>query len=79
MTHDPLTDFILTQHIPDLALRTLVTLGRIAQALFLLADHLIWLGRVGLVKIKDSERINRIYNQCWLYFITLGLLRYADS
>lgn len=64
-----------TLHIPDASLRSLLTLSRIAQSLFLLVDHIIWFGRVGLFKI-DTEKWSRLANRCWLYSIVLNLLRF---
>jgi len=63
-----------TLHIPDVVLRSLLTLSRIAQALYLFFDHIIWIGRAGLMKI-NSEKWSRLANRCWLYSITLHLLR----
>jgi len=64
-----------TLHIHDVTLRSLITLSRIAQSIFLIADHIIWVGRTGLVKI-NTEKWKNLSNRCWLYSITLNLIRY---
>jgi len=63
-----------TLHIHDVTLRSLITLSRIAQSIFLIADHIIWVGRTGLVKI-NTEKWKNLSNRCWLYSITLNLIR----
>ena len=63
------------RHIPNIVLRSLLTLSRIAQGLFLVADHILLVGRIGLLKI-NYDKWNQLYNRCWLYSVTLNLLRY---
>ena len=65
-------------HIPNVKLRSLITLSRISQSLFLLADHIIWVDRVGLIKL-NSDKWRSMANRCWIYSITLNLLRYFFS
>lgn len=60
----------------DLTLRITLTLAKIAHALFLLTDHLLWMGRAGLARI-DSKRWSKISNKYWLYAITMNLVRDA--
>ncbi|XP_018567099.1 peroxisomal membrane protein 11A [Anoplophora glabripennis] len=51
-----------------------VILSKIANALFLLADHILWLGRTDLCTI-NTEKWSRISNKYWLYSITMSLVR----
>ena len=64
-----------TLHVSDVTLRSLLTFSRIAQALFLLADHVIWFNRAGLLSI-DTKKWTSWANRCWLYSIILNLCRY---
>lgn len=61
-------------HYPDLTLRITCTLSKIANALFLLSDHMLWIGRTGLVNI-NNEKWSRVANKYWLYSITMNLVR----
>lgn len=51
-----------------------VILSKIANSLFLLADHILWLGRADLYSV-DTEKWSRISNKYWLYSITMSLIR----
>lgn len=59
---------------PDVAIRVTLTLSKIANALFLLADHIIWIGRVGLFKV-NVEKWSRVSNKYWLMSIIMNLTR----
>lgn len=63
----------LFQH-HDPTVRSVLILSRISQALFLLTDHLLWLGRAD-VCIVNTDRWSRLSNKYWLYSITLNLVR----
>ncbi|KAK4289025.1 hypothetical protein Pmani_037987 [Petrolisthes manimaculis] len=65
-----------TLHLPDVVLRTSLTLSRIYQAFFLLADHIVWLGRAGLCEI-DRDKWGRLSNRFWLGAIVCNLFRDA--
>ncbi|XP_050697868.1 peroxisomal membrane protein 11B-like [Eriocheir sinensis] len=65
-----------TLHLHDVVLRVTLTLSRIHQFLFLLADHIIWVGRAGLWDI-NRDKWTRISNKFWLGSIILNLLRDA--
>lgn len=67
------TTLTLFQH-PDATVRSALILSRIGQALFLLADHVLWLGRADVCNV-DTERWSRTSNKYWLYSITLNLVR----
>ena len=61
-------------HYPDVVVRITCTLSKIANALFLLADHILWIGRTGLVNI-NIDKWNKVANKYWLYSITMNLVR----
>ncbi|XP_042235443.1 peroxisomal membrane protein 11A-like [Homarus americanus] len=63
-----------TLHLPDAVLRVTLTLSRIYQSFFLLVDHIIWVGRVGLFDI-NKEKWSDYSNKFWLGSIILNLLR----
>lgn len=63
-----------TQHLPNLVLRVLLTLSRIYQTCFLMVDHIIWVGRVGLYDI-NKQKWSDYSNKFWLGSIFLNLLR----
>ena len=49
-------------------------LDRIANAMFLLGDHIVWLHRNNLVQMKDIKEWERFSNKSWLYSIILNLI-----
>ncbi|XP_072750526.1 peroxisomal membrane protein 11B [Anoplolepis gracilipes] len=59
---------------PDPTVKITLIMGKIANALYLLADHFIWVGRVGILKI-DLEKWNRVANKYWLITIIMSLIR----
>ncbi|KAK2579773.1 hypothetical protein KPH14_011109 [Odynerus spinipes] len=59
---------------PDLIVRITLTLSKIANALFLLADHIIWVGRVGIFRV-NIEKWSKVANKYWLMNIILNLTR----
>ncbi|KAI4492079.1 hypothetical protein M0802_010087 [Mischocyttarus mexicanus] len=63
-----------TMRYPDLIVRITLTLSKIANALFLLADHIIWLGRVGIFRV-DIEKWSKVSNKYWLMNVILNLTR----
>lgn len=71
---DVLYSALSSIHYPDLTLRVTLTLSKIANSLYLLADHILWFGRTGLVNV-DGDRWNRVANKYWLYSITMNLAR----
>ncbi|XP_053212950.1 peroxisomal membrane protein 11B-like [Panonychus citri] len=60
--------------ISDPILRMIVTSSRISSSLFLFADHLVWLKKVGLLQI-DESKWSDTSNRFWLYSSILNLLR----
>jgi peroxin-11B len=63
-----------TISLPDPTLRVTLTLSRIASSLYLLTDHIVWLGRVGLVKV-DRAKWSDLSMRCWLYSLLMNLVR----
>lgn len=61
-------------HYPDVTVRITCTLSKIANALFLLADHILWIGRIGLINV-NSEKWVKVANKYWLCSITMNLVR----
>lgn len=58
----------------EATIRYTVILSKITNSLFLLADHILWLGRADLCSI-DTERWANLSNRYWLYSITMNLVR----
>lgn len=63
-----------TRLLPDLVLRVTLTLSRIYQTFYLLVDHIIWIGRVGLYDINKAKWSD-YSNKFWLGSIILNLIR----
>ncbi|CAL7936442.1 unnamed protein product [Xylocopa violacea] len=59
---------------PDVSIRVTLTISKIANALFLLADHIIWIGRVGLCKV-NIEKWGKVAHKYWLMSILMNLTR----
>ena len=59
---------------PDVTVRVTLSLSKIANALYLLADHIIWIGRVGLFRV-DIEKWSKVANKYWLMTIIMNLTR----
>lgn len=64
-----------TIHYPDLAVRITLTMGKLSQALFLFADHFLWLARTGLFKSIDTRKWGKYANKYWLLSIIMNLCR----
>lgn len=62
-------------HHRNFTLRLTLTLSKIAQALYLYADHILWLSRAGVVKSFDAKRWNVSANKYWLASIVINLCR----
>ncbi|KAJ8717343.1 hypothetical protein PYW08_005742 [Mythimna loreyi] len=63
-----------SMHIEDPILRVTLTISKLAHALFLYADHVVWLTKSGFLK-TDSEKWNRTANKFWLLSIIANLAR----
>lgn len=59
---------------PDPIVRLTLTTAKITNALYLLADHFIWVGRVGILKV-DLEKWSKIANKYWLITIIISFTR----
>ncbi|XP_063981240.1 peroxisomal membrane protein 11B [Diachasmimorpha longicaudata] len=71
---DSLYSALSTIKDPDIVIRFTVTFSKIANGLFLLADHLIWIGRAGLFRI-NLEKWTKVANKYWLFTIVMNLVR----
>ncbi|PZC83136.1 peroxisomal membrane protein 11B [Helicoverpa armigera] len=63
-----------SMHIDDPILRVTLTISKLAHALFLYSDHIVWLTKSGFLK-TDSEKWNRTANKFWLLSIIANLAR----
>ncbi|XP_015605281.1 peroxisomal membrane protein 11B isoform X2 [Cephus cinctus] len=59
---------------PDLIVRVTLTMSKISNALFLLADHIIWIGRAGVFQV-NIEKWSNVANRYWLMTIIMNLVR----
>ncbi|GAB1600397.1 peroxisomal membrane protein 11A-like [Argonauta hians] len=69
-----LNNTLKTLHVDDMILRTLISLAKINNALYLLFDNLIWLDRVGIVKV-NRPKISELSAQFWLASILCSIGR----
>ena len=65
-----------TIHLADPVLRLGITLAQINRSFYLLFDHVIWAGRVGLVKV-DADYWKTLSSKFWFVALILGLARDA--
>ncbi|KAI5633552.1 peroxisomal biogenesis factor 11 (PEX11) domain-containing protein [Phthorimaea operculella] len=63
-----------TMQIEDPILRFCLTASKLSNALFLYADHIVWLTKSGFLK-TDSEKWNKTANKFWLLSIVANLAR----
>ncbi|KAL1456911.1 hypothetical protein WDU94_001598 [Cyamophila willieti] len=61
-------------HHPDKMVQMLVVLTKIAQGMFLLCDHIVWFGRVGITEV-DTLHWSGTANRYFFYSIVLMLAR----
>lgn len=52
----------------------ILVFSKIANSLFLVADHILWLGRADICSV-NTEKWNQISNKYWLFSITMNLIR----
>lgn len=71
---DSLYSALKMMNYPDLTIRVTLTMAKIANALFLFADHIIWVGRVGVLRV-NLEKWNKVANKYWLLTIIMNLTR----
>jgi len=60
--------------LPNTILRHTLTLSKLNQACYLLLDHLVWLGKIGLVK-ADVKKWGLLQAKFWLVTLMLNLFR----
>ena len=65
---------LATISIQDPVHRITLTMSRIASAMFLFSDNIVWLSRVGIIDV-DRTKWARTANKFWLYSIVMNLLR----
>ncbi|KOB66369.1 Peroxisomal membrane protein 11B [Operophtera brumata] len=63
-----------TINIEDPFLKCTLTVSKLAHALYLYADHVVWLTRSGFLK-TDSDSWNKTANKFWLLSIIANLAR----
>ena len=63
-----------SMHLDDYLYRATITISKLNQAGYLLVDHLIWLGKVGLVE-TDTKKWARVSARFWLLTIIFNLVR----
>lgn len=63
-----------TIHYEDLLIKVTSTLSKLSTALFLLTDHLLWIGRSGVATVNTSKW-SEISNRYWLYSVLMNLIR----
>ncbi|XP_050352480.1 peroxisomal membrane protein 11B [Nymphalis io] len=63
-----------TMNIEDPFLRISLTVSKIAHALYLYADHVVWLTKSGFLK-SDTDNWNKTANRFWLLSIIANLAR----
>lgn len=56
------------------SLHYILVFSKIANSLFLLADHVLWLGRADICSV-NTEKWSQISNKYWLFSITMNLLK----
>ncbi|XP_065167105.1 peroxisomal membrane protein 11B [Atheta coriaria] len=67
------TTLPLFQH-HNTTIKLTVILSKIANALFLFADHILWMGRSDVMSV-NTDKWAKISNKYWLYSITMNLVR----
>jgi len=72
---DTLYGVVTTAHLPDLVLRLTLTFSRVTQGIYLLMDHILWIGRAGVLGNIDNKKWARRSNKFWLVSIVLNLVR----
>ena len=56
--------------------RWTISLSRINQAIYLILDHMIWMGKIGLIKV-DTKKYAKIASRFWLVTLMFNLTRNA--
>ncbi|GFR80715.1 peroxisomal membrane protein 11B-like [Elysia marginata] len=61
-------------HLADNVLRLTITLSKLNQSVYLLFDHMVWAGRVGLAVI-DKDKWGKLSARFWMVTIILNIIR----
>lgn len=65
---------IRSLHLTDSVLRWSITLSKLNQSVYLLFDHIIWAGRVGLTAV-DKDKWSSLSARFWIVTLLLSLVR----
>ncbi|XP_054277837.1 peroxisomal membrane protein 11B [Macrosteles quadrilineatus] len=71
---DTLYSALAAMHYAEAVVRYTSTFSKIAHAVYLFCDHLLWLARAGFADLNTDKWVQRA-NKCWLYSITMNLVR----
>lgn len=71
---DVLYSALSSIHYPNVTVRVTTTLSRISMSLYLLADHILWIGRTGLCAV-NGEKWSKVANKYWMYALFMNLIR----
>nr|XP_018906306.1 PREDICTED: peroxisomal membrane protein 11B isoform X1 [Bemisia tabaci] len=61
-------------HYSDRIVSATSSMSKVAHALYLLCDHIIWFSRVGLMDVRSDQWLETA-NRYWLYSIVMSLVR----
>jgi len=62
-------------HIDDNFLRYILTASNLNQALYLLLDNTLWLNSIGVIELKNKEKLDNYSNKFWMFSTLLSLAR----
>lgn len=71
---DTLYNALASMNYPEPMIRYTSTFSKIAHAVYLFCDHLMWAARAGFADI-NTDKWGLRANKCWLYSITMNLVR----
>lgn len=71
---DSLHNALSTMHYSEPMVRYTSTLSKIAYAIYLYCDHLLWIARAGFANIS-TEKWGQRANKCWVYSVAMNLVR----
>lgn len=78
-SHDMLESAMKSIYTDDYFLRYVITASNINQALYLLLDNTLWLNSIGVVHLKDKQKLLNYSNKFWLFSTFLNLARDFNS
>lgn len=62
-------------HTDDNFLRYILTTSNLNQALYILLDNALWFNNIGVVQLKNKEKLVKYSNKFWMCSILLSLAR----